>query len=181
MPENEGGEAAPTNTAPPADQGQQAPPAEKQPAPEDWHKRYEDAVANSRKWEDRAKANKTAAEELAELKKQGMTDLEKAAAEARAEGAAEARKQFGARLVDAEVRAAAAGRDKDVIDGLLDGLDRSKFLTDEGEPDTKAIAKWVERVAPKQATPPLDLGQGARAGTEAAPDMNDRIRQRLRT
>lgn len=154
------------------------------PAPdaEDWKAKYESTLAESRKWEDRAKKALPAVKELDELKKNGMSDIERATAEAKAAGAAEARQMFGARLVDAEVKAAAAGRAPEVVAALLEGLDRTKFLTDDGEPDVKAIGKWVERAAPPPAAAgaaPLDLGQGARPGAGKAPDMNDRLRTDL--
>lgn len=60
---------APTPTAPPAPAAPPAPPAQEI----DW-------TAESRKWEARAKENKTAADELAALKAAQMTDTEKATA-----------------------------------------------------------------------------------------------------
>jgi hypothetical protein len=170
------GASAPAEATPDSQTEQPASPVQSE---KDWKVEHEKAVAASRKWEERAKANNDARKELDELKKKGMTDIERATAEAHAAGVAEAMKTVGARLVDAEVRAAAAGRQVD-LDALLEGLDRSKFITDDGEVDSKAIAKWVERVAPLQAgAAPLDLGQGARPGTDTAPDMNDRLRNDL--
>lgn len=120
----------------------------------------------ARKHEDRAKSNDRAAKELEALKQQTMTDVEKAAAQARSEGRTEALIEVGAKLVDAEVRAAAAGRPVDV-DALLEGLDRSRFLDDNGDANQTAIAAWVDRVAPKPdedtaTTRSFDLGQGHR-------------------
>lgn len=133
----------------------------------------------SRKWEDRAKANASAAKELAALKASTMTDQEKAVEAAKAEARSEALKTVGVRLVDAEVKAACAGRKVDVS-ALLEGLDRTKFLTDDGEPDSDAIAKWVDKVAPSKAGP-LDLGQGARGRNgSGGSDMNTLIRDRMR-
>lgn len=132
----------------------------------------------SRKNEERAKANAGAAKELEELKKTTMSDTDKAIEAARKEGATEAAKKAGARLVDAEVKAAAAGRKVDVA-ALLEGLDRSRFLTEDGEPDTKAIEEWVEKVAPEKGETP-DLGQGSRNGGKGGGGMNDVIRDRMR-
>lgn len=120
----------------------------------------------ARKHEDRAKSNADAAKELDKLRQQTMSDVEKAAVLAKAEGRTEALREVGTKLVDAEVRAAAAGRNVDV-DALLEGLDRSRFLDDDGDPDVKAIAAWVDRIAP-QPDPDsgrphaFDLGQGVR-------------------
>lgn len=121
---------------------------------------------------------RAAEKERDDIKKAHMTESEKAIADARAEGRAEAMKTTGVRLVDAEVKAAAAGRKGDV-GALLEGLDRSRFLTDDGEPDSKAIAAWVDKVLPSKAGP-LDLGQGARGGSGGTTDMNQLIRERMR-
>jgi hypothetical protein len=122
----------------------------------------------ARKHEERAKSNAAAARELDELRKQSMTDQEKAVAEARTEARADALREVGGRLVQAEVRAAAAGRPVDV-DALLEVLDASIFVGDDGEPDRARITAWVDRVAPA-ADPNIthgfpDLGQGTRSET----------------
>lgn len=127
----------------------------------------------SRRHEDRAKANAKAAKELEDLKRSSMTEMEQAIANARAEAATEAAKTYGGRLVDAEVRAATAGRNLDV-DALLDGLDRTRFLTDDGDPDRDAITAWVDRIAPQPDEPAdparpfvVDIGQGTRGDAPA--------------
>lgn len=120
--------------------------------------------SQARKHEQRAKANAEAAKELEKLRSESMTEQERAVEAAKAATRAEILVEVGSRLVDAEVRAAAAGRSVDV-DALLDGLDRSRFLSDDGEPDRDAIASWVDRIAPQgNDTPPprVDLGQGVR-------------------
>jgi hypothetical protein len=131
----------------------------------DWKAEAEKWKSQSRKHEERARANSNAAKELEKVRQQSMTETEKAVAQAREEGKAEGRtettKTLAARLVDSEVKAAAAGRSVDVA-ALLDGLDRSRFLTDDGEPDVKAITSWMDRIAPTKTR--LDLGQGPRGG-----------------
>lgn len=138
--------------------------------------------SQARKHEDRAKQNAAAAKELADLKRNALPEAEKAAAAAaealeagRAEGSAEAIAKLGRRLVDAEVKAAAVGRAVDV-EALLDGLDRGRFLDDDGEPKVKEIAAWVEKLAPAKANGQVDLGQGARGGAKPS-DMNTLIRR----
>lgn len=129
--------------------------------------------AEAKKWEGRARANAPAAKELEQLRQASMSDLEKAVAVARQEARTEALRESGTRLVDASVRLAATGRGVDV-DALLDGLDRNRFLTDEGEPDEKAILQWVDRLVPKPDTGTRsfpDLGQGSR--TAALPLNGD--------
>lgn len=119
--------------------------------------------ALARKHEDRAKANANAAKELDEVRKAAMTDQDKAVAEAREQARVETLKAVGFRVVDAEVRAAAAGRNVDV-DALLEGMDRSRFLTDDGDVDREALSKWVDRITPAvdDGIQKVDLGQGAR-------------------
>lgn len=122
----------------------------------------------SRKWEERAKANKTAADELEALKRSQMSDQEKAVDEARIAARAEALRDVGAKLVDAEIRAASAGRMSDEQRTvLLDGLDRSRFLTDDGDVDTAKVASFIDGIAPAKGDDGKrfpDLGQGRRPG-----------------
>jgi hypothetical protein len=152
-----GTDEAATNEQPPAE----TPPETGGP---DLAAELEKWKAQARKNEERAKANAAAAKELEEFRKASMSDTEKAIDEAKAAARAEALAEVGSRLVDAEVRVAAAGRAVDV-DALLDGLNRSRFLADDGQPDGEAIAEWVDRIAPKGepgARQPVDMGQGTR-------------------
>lgn len=136
--------------------------------------------ALARKHEDRAKANANAAKELEQVRQASMSDLEKAVAIARQEARSEALREAGTRLVDAAVKVAAADRPVDV-DALLEGLDRNRFLTEDGEPDEKAIRQWVDRVVPKPDVANgdrrfPDLGQGSRVPPHALngdPLLND--------
>lgn len=131
--------------------------------------------AQARKHEDRAKANAAAAKELERVRQESMTEQDRAVAEARAEARSEALREVGADRVDDAVRVALAGRTVDV-DALLDGLDRGKFLDDDGQPLRDAIATWADRIAPVPAEtekpPPAfpDLGQGARNTTPLGSD-----------
>ena len=62
------------------DQQSQEPNGEaRQPEP-DWKAKYEETLAHSREWEKRAKANKTAADELQQLKESQMSEAQKAEA-----------------------------------------------------------------------------------------------------
>lgn len=73
-------------TADPGNQ-QAAQPAGQDPE-RDWKAEYERVLAESRKWEGRAKENRAAVKELDELKKASMTDADRLAdAEKRAEAA----------------------------------------------------------------------------------------------
>lgn len=123
------------------------------------------------------KAAKAATAELEKLRKLTMSETEKAIAEAKASARAELMAEVGAERVENAVRAATAGRNVDA-DALLDGLDRARFLTDDGKPDTQKITEWVDRIAPKGQTPPKpaakDIGQGARPGATGASQILDR-------
>lgn len=125
--------------------------------------------AQARKHEERAKANANAAKELERLKLESLDETGKAVEAAKAEGRAAALTEMGGKLVAAEFKVAAGGRID--VDTLLEGLDRSKFLNEDGDPDTDAITAWVQAIAPAQTEPAAtadgfpampDLGQGSR-------------------
>jgi hypothetical protein len=153
-------------------------PPEAAPEPLDWQSTFGDLTPEqvkarldaSRKWEDRAKANKEAADELKRVKAETMTETERAVEEARAATRAEVLGQVGGSLVAAEIRAAAAGRQIDT-DALISAINPAKFLTEEGQADGDAIKAWIEQVAPEpEPTTPVvpDLGQGVRGQPSAA-------------
>jgi hypothetical protein len=133
-----------------------------------WKAEAENERKLKRKVEDQNKRNMT---ELEKLQAASLSDQEKAVAAAVKAAQDEVRtgtlREVGHRLVDAEVRAAAAGRAVDV-DALLEGLDRSRFLGDDLEPDTAAIRAWVDRVTPKRDASGFDIGQGARGDGNGA-------------
>lgn len=152
---------------PPAD-----PKAGAQPELElgDEGKKALDAERKARR--DADKARKAAEAELEKLRADAMSDNEKAIAAAKAEGRTEALRETGAKLVEAEVRAATAGRGVDT-DALLEGLDRSKFLGEDGDPDRDAIVAWVDRVAP---TTNDDGAPNDRDGFPAVPNLGQGTR-----
>ncbi len=136
----------------------------------------------ARKHEARAKENAEARKELDAVRAESMTEQEKAVAEAVAAARAEVLAEVGAHLVDAEVKAAATGRGIDV-EALLDGLDRKRFLGEDGKPDVEAITQWIERLSPKQEKnePRFpDLGQGQR-GRSSMPLNGDPLLRDLKT
>lgn len=118
--------------------------------------------------------NKKNFDELEKLRQASMSDTEKAVAAAveqtRNDTRTETLKQLGGKLVDAEVRAAVAGRGVDA-DALLEGLDRSRFLGDDLEPDRAGIAAWVEKIAPKRDASGFDIGQGPRGNGNGGTDL----------
>jgi hypothetical protein len=126
--------------------------------------------ALAQKHEARAKGNAQAAKDLEAIRAQSMSELERAVAEAQAATRREVQAEFAGQLVDAEIKAAAAGRlDDKRLDVLLQGVNRAAFLDDEFAVDLSSIRALVDAVAPpvKEDTNPLsgfDLGQGARSG-----------------
>lgn len=153
--------------------------------------------ANARKHEDRAKANATAATELEELRRQAMSDQEKAVLDAKAEGRREALGEFGLKLVDAEFRAVAARHtiDDETLSTIFEMVDLRKYLDDEGQVKAEDIATHLARFAPKPPPAPEptkdepaadadkatqrgmpDLGQGVRnGGGKPAPGLNEDV------
>lgn len=146
----------------------------------DWKAEAEKWQALSKKNEQRAKENSTAAKELEKLRSESMTEQERAVEQAREQAIRETQTTFAGRLVDAEVRVAAAGRGLD-IDALLEGLDRTRFITDDGEADRDAIATWVDRIAPPpepRTSPDLGTRRTVPANT---PLNSDPLEQALRS
>lgn len=148
----------------------------------DWKAEAEKAKALQRKWEDRAKANSGAAKELEELRKASMSDQEKAVADAVALARTQTLAEVGSHLAAAEVRVAAAGRLDDAQLGtLLDSIDLTRFILDDGSVDTDKVKALVDGIAPSQAptdTDPfagLDLGQGSRSDPKSVALNSDEL------
>jgi hypothetical protein len=128
------------------------------------------------------KAREKDLSEFKSQQRQSMTDAERALAEAREQAAAEVRTQYGARLARTEYIAEAAKRNPGYdVAAVLDDINLARFIGDDGEPDSKAIAASVARLVPEAtatgpAQPPAFDG-GARTTAPAGPDMNRLIRQ----
>ena len=155
-----------------------------------------DWKAESRKHETRSKesfaeATKLRAE-LEELKSASQSEQEKAIDKARKEAAKEATAEvtsgFQKRVLNAEIKAQAAGRFADPDDAvrLLD-LDDTEVFDAEGEVQTatlqKALDDLLERkphlAAERQPQVPGDVDAGKGQGPTGG-DMNDLMRQRVR-
>lgn len=107
---------------------------------------------------------KRLAQELEAERAKGLSESERAIAAAKAEGAQEAALAAGKRLARAEIRAAAASAGLKV-DDLLDDLDLSRFVGDDGEPDDAAIQARIKRwaaIAPESNRPRGSVDQGNR-------------------
>lgn len=121
---------------------------------------------------------KAAKADLDALKASLMSEAEKAVAEAKAAGLAEGLRTGSAKIVQAEIRAAAAGRNVDV-DALLENVDTSRFIDETGEVDRPGIVAWVAKIAPAPTEPEIpafvDLGQGTR-GQPISPGDDDALK-----
>jgi len=143
----------------------------------DWKAEAEKWQSLSRKNEERAKTNATAARDLERLRTESLSEVEKAVEEARSAGRAEASSVFGARLVRSAYEAAAARRNPSFpTDGVIDDLNMARFVTDDGEPDLKAIEASVLRLIPETPGAPSFDG-GARTTPPAQVGMSGLIRQ----
>lgn len=112
----------------------------------DWQAKYQEALANSRKWEARSKENNAAKTELEKLQQAAMTEHEKAVEAAKAEGRTSAATEYGAQLAAARFEAAAAKAGLDLGDAA-DLIDKSKFVGTDGTVDTAAIDAAVKKLA----------------------------------
>lgn len=144
------------------------PPTEETPAEDPRVKKANQEAANYRRELRQAQA------ELKKLRDATQTETEKALAEAEQRGASAALTKVGARLARAELKAAAAGRvPAEQLDGFLEFADLSRFIGEDGEPDSKAIEAAIKKLAPKAAT---SFDGGARQSAKPT-DMNALIRR----
>lgn len=134
---------------------------------------------------DRVVADRVARErakysDYGDLKKKAaaaMTEQERAVAEAEHRGKTAAQTAASGRLARAEFKAAAAGKiEKDALDGFLEYADLTKFVGDDGEPDTKAIEAVVKKLGGTERA--TDFDGGARKSATKTTDMNQLIRQK---
>ncbi|MFF9690236.1 hypothetical protein [Streptomyces sp. NPDC014623] len=103
-----------------------------------------------RKQEARAKTNAAAAKELARIKREGMSDLDKKVDEAVAAARAEERVKSGVRVARQAFLASASGRLENAKD-VADELNLKKYVDEEGDVDEDAIAELVDKLAPKKS------------------------------
>lgn len=152
--------------------------AQQQPEPEATEPEVDstDWKAEARKWEQRAKDNSAKARDLEKRQQASMTEAERAVAEAEVRGRTAAATAYGQRLARTEFDALAGRRNPDYdTASALEFVDLSRFLTEDGEPDSRAIKAAVERLVPTAGAPSFDGG----TRTTAAPkgDMSSMIRK----
>lgn len=133
----------------------------------------------SRKWEQRAKENSKAADELDALKRSSMSDTEKAVEEAKVEARNEVRAETAARIAAADIKAALTGIVPDP-DSIIEDLNLTRYVTEDGEVDAKAVKALAQKyaeLAPAKGT--ADLKQGARGRTSDQTDNNQWLRDKV--
>lgn len=134
----------------------------------------------SRKNEAKARENAEAAKKLATIEEQSKTETERLVEAARREGEQAGRKavsaEVGGKLARAEFLAAAAKRNASHdATTILDDLNLTRYVGEDGEPNTKEIAAAVERLIPAPAADPRpkgDAGLGPRTPPPAPVDGN---------
>lgn len=115
-------------------------------------------------------------DDLEALRAAGRTDHEKAVEEAKTAAKAETRAEYGAKLVAAEFRGALAHlvtvddqgvRDTKRRDAIIDGLNLTTYLNDNGDVDTDKVTSYAAAIAPtdKGSGGRQDVGGGRHSGT----------------
>jgi len=137
-----------------------------------------DYVANLRKEAAKYRTEaKAAAAELEKQRQASMTEAEKAVAEAEARGRSAAATEYGKRLARTEFDAAAGRRNADFdTASALEFVDLTRFLDENGEPDSKAIKSAVERLVPESSGGIPSFDGGARNATKSS-DFNQVLRR----
>jgi hypothetical protein len=126
----------------------------------------------SRKNEQQAKSNMTAAKELEEIRKSQLTETEKLIEQTKTETALSVRREFSGKLIEAELKAQLNGR---VLEGgALLSFDKSSFINDEGDVDSEAIQSWVEAHSKSTEAQLPDLGQGSRGNNPSKSQIRSR-------
>jgi len=140
-----------------------------------------DWKAEARKWEQRAKENKAAAAEVEKARKAAMSESERAVAEAEERGRMAVRTEYAQRLARAEFIAEAAKRNPGYdTAAILDDLNLARYIGEDGEPDSKALAAAVQRLIPEAnagARVPPSFDGGTRQSTAPGASMTQLIRQ----
>lgn len=124
--------------------------------------------------------------EIDKVRKSSLTEAEQAVVEAEQRGRTSVLAEFGQRLARTEFVAAAARRNPGYdAAAVLDDLNLARYIGDDGEPDSKAIAAAVDRLVPEYATAnPRPVGN-ADLGARPAPmalngdDLENALRKKL--
>ena len=129
------------------------PTEEPQGAETDWEAKYKEAVAQSRKWEERAKANKTKADKWDAYEQEGMSEAEKVAKRAEA-----AEAELAQLKADAQRRTDAAEVSKAM------GVPAALLLHCADRADMEAFAEEYAGIEKPPAAPPAPQSRIVRGG-----------------
>lgn len=154
--------ATPPDSTPPPTPPAQEPPVATPPADDGNKETFRQERDRVRKQNEKLQA------ELDELRKTQMSDQEKAIEEAKAAGRAEAINETAKTLAGAQLRTAAAEAGVKLGD-IVDLIDVSRFVGDDGAVDTDAITAAVAKfktVAPAVAQPTPGPQGGSSAPTQ---------------
>lgn len=110
----------------------------------DWQAKYQEALANSRKWEGRSKENAAAKAELEKLRQASLSEQEKAVEAARTEGRTAAETEARANAVQLAVVRASITAKAD-HEALLDSTSFMASLADVDPKDGAAIKAAIEQ------------------------------------
>jgi hypothetical protein len=168
-----------SETATPAETPAQESPTEEQANAADQPKADEtDWKAEARKWEARAKENSGAAKAAEKARLDAMSESERAIEEAKQAARTEAATNYGKRLARTEFDALAGRRNPDFdTASALEYVDLTRFVGEDGEPDSKAIKAAVERLIPAPADGPPSFDGGPRTPAPAPQGMSQIIRK----
>lgn len=129
----------------------------------DWKAEAEKWKTQARKHEQRAKENRTAVQDLAKLKRDGLPEQERLIAEADAKARAEERAKVSGRLARQAFLAAAKGRVDNAAE-VADDVNLSRYVDEQGEVDEDGLAELVDRLAPTKSDTGEEEGRGTRRG-----------------
>jgi hypothetical protein len=121
--------------------------------------------------------------DIEKVRTASLSEAEKAVVEAEQRGRASVLTEFGQRLARTEFVAAAARRNPGYdAAAVLDDLNLARYIGDDGEPDSKAITKAVERLvpAPAEQTPHVPSFDGGTRGGTALPLNGDPLLNSLK-
>ena len=106
--------------------------------------------------------------EIENVRKSSLTEAERAVVEAEQRGRMAVLSEMGKRLARTQFEAAAARRNTSYdVTSALEYVDLTRFVGEDGEPDSKAIAAAVERLVPaagQEQTPVPSFDGGTRSG-----------------
>jgi uncharacterized protein YfcZ (UPF0381/DUF406 family) len=124
---------------------------------------------------------KTLSKELDDLRKANMPDTERAIEEAKEKARNETLAQVGSRLATAELRAAAAAAGVEIPDSVSQYLDVTRFIGEDGNPNTEAISTFVASLQPKAPKFPQGLGIGPQGSGSGVPQLTREDLSRMTT